>query len=87
MEHSSKLLLELFLMFAGGKLLAELFERMRQPAVTGEIAAGVGVVPRGEVGLIVAAVGLSLHIISDAFYAVVLLMSVITTLVAPPTLR
>jgi Kef-type K+ transport system membrane component KefB len=48
---------------------------------------GVGMVPRGEVGLIVAAVGLSLHAISDRIYTVVLLMSMITTLVAPPLLR
>lgn len=41
MEHSSKLLLELFLMFAGGKVLAEIFERLRQPAVVGELLAGV----------------------------------------------
>ena len=48
---------------------------------------GVGMIPRGEVGLIVAGVGLSLHTISDAVYAIVLLMSIVTTLVAPPVLR
>ncbi|MGH9649819.1 MAG: cation:proton antiporter, partial [Terriglobales bacterium] len=41
MDHSSNLLLELFLMFAGGKVLAEIFERLRQPAVVGELLAGV----------------------------------------------
>jgi Kef-type K+ transport system membrane component KefB len=51
------------------------------------LAVGVGMVPRGEVGLIITAVGLNLHAISTAIYAVVLLMSVITTLVAPPALR
>ncbi len=48
---------------------------------------GVGMVPRGEVGLIVAGVGLRLHTISDAIYAVVLAMSILTTLFAPPVLR
>ncbi len=48
---------------------------------------GVGMIPRGEVGLIVAGVGLTLHTISDAVYAIVLLMSIVTTLVAPPFLR
>jgi Kef-type K+ transport system membrane component KefB len=48
---------------------------------------GVGMVPRGEVGLIVASVGLRLHTISDAIYTVVLAMSVITTVFAPPVLR
>jgi len=48
---------------------------------------GVGMVPRGEVGLIVAGVGLRLHTISDAIYAVVLSMSIVTTIFAPPVLR
>ncbi len=48
---------------------------------------GIGMVPRGEVGLIVAAVGLNLHTISDAVYGVVVLMSIVTTLFAPPVLR
>ena len=41
MDHSGKLLLDLFLMFVGGKVLAEIFERFRQPAVVGELLAGV----------------------------------------------
>jgi Na+:H+ antiporter len=48
---------------------------------------GIGMVPRGEVGLIVAAVGLNLHTISDAVYTVVVIMSIVTTLFAPPVLR
>jgi Na+:H+ antiporter len=48
---------------------------------------GMGMVPRGEVGIIVALVGLSLHTISDSAYAVVLFMTVVTTLLAPPFLR
>ncbi len=48
---------------------------------------GIGMVPRGEVGLIVAAVGLRLHTVSDGIYAVVVVMSIVTTLFAPPVLR
>ena len=48
---------------------------------------GVGMVPRGEVGLIVAAVGLNLHTIADSIYTVVVLMSIVTTLFAPTVLR
>jgi len=48
---------------------------------------GMGMVPRGEVGLIVASGGLGLHTISDAVYSVVLLMTIFTTLFAPPVLR
>jgi Kef-type K+ transport system membrane component KefB len=48
---------------------------------------GVGMVPRGEVGIIVALVGLRSHIISDAVYSVVIVMTVVTTLLSPPILR
>ncbi len=47
---------------------------------------GVGMAPRGEVGLIVASVGQSLHAIPDAVFSVVVVMSVLTTLAVPPLL-
>jgi Kef-type K+ transport system membrane component KefB len=48
---------------------------------------GVGMVPRGEVGLIVALVGLQMTAISEQAYALVIFMTATTTLVAPPLLR
>lgn len=48
---------------------------------------GVGMVPRGEVGMVVAQIGQSLGVIGAHVYAVVVLMSLVTTLVAPPLLR
>jgi Kef-type K+ transport system membrane component KefB len=48
---------------------------------------GVGMVPRGEVGIVVAQIGLSLAVITDAIYGVVLFMAIATTLVAPPFLK
>jgi Kef-type K+ transport system membrane component KefB len=48
---------------------------------------GVGMVPRGEVGMVVAQIGLSLGVITKPLYAVVVLMTVVTTLVAPPMLK
>jgi len=45
---------------------------------------GVGMVPRGEVGIVVAQIGLGLGVISDGFFAAVLFMAVGTTLIAPP---
>lgn len=48
---------------------------------------GVGMIPRGEVGIVVAQIGLSLAVITDALFGVVLFMSVATTLVAPPLLK
>src|SRR5215831_11148876 len=43
--HGLKILLTLFLMMAAAKVLAELFERLHQPAVVGEILAGVIIGP------------------------------------------
>lgn len=48
---------------------------------------GMGIVPRGEVGLIVAAIGLSSGAVNHAEYAIVLFVVVVTTLVAPLFLR
>jgi Kef-type K+ transport system membrane component KefB len=47
---------------------------------------GVGMMPRGEVGIVVAQIGLSLGVIDARLYAVVLFMAVATTLLAPPLL-
>jgi Kef-type K+ transport system membrane component KefB len=47
---------------------------------------GVGMVPRGEVGIIVANVGKSLHVIPDTMFSMVIIMSILTTLVVPPVL-
>jgi len=47
---------------------------------------GVGMVPRGEVGLIFATVGKSLGVVDDRLYAITVIMVVLTTLVAPPFL-
>ena len=48
---------------------------------------GIGMVPRGEVGLIIALVGLQQTMISQNAYAVVLFMTGVTTLLAPPLTR
>jgi len=47
----------------------------------------VGMVPRGEVGMVVAQIGMGLGIISPATYSVVVFMAVGTTIIAPPLLK
>ncbi len=47
---------------------------------------GVGMVPRGEVGLIFAQMGLSAHVFDAGLFGGVTLMVVVTTLLAPPCL-
>jgi len=48
---------------------------------------GVGMVPRGEVGLIVAGIGLSKGIVPEEIFSVVVVMSLATTLIAPVLLN
>ena len=48
---------------------------------------GVGMVPRGEGGIVVAQIGLGLGVISAHFFGSVLFMAVATTLVAPPLIK
>ncbi len=55
------------------------------------IAVGLGMIPRGEVGLIFAGIGATLHIggervIDDAVFSAVVAMVAITTLLTPPLL-
>ncbi|TMB99396.1 MAG: cation:proton antiporter [Chloroflexi bacterium] len=47
---------------------------------------GTGRVPRGEVGFVVAGVGTGIGAVSGDMFAVVVFMSIVTTLVAPPAL-
>ena len=48
---------------------------------------GVGMIPRGEVGMVVAQIGLGFGILSQSSYGVVVFMSVATTIVAPPLIK
>lgn len=48
---------------------------------------GVGMMPRGEVALIVALVGLQSKIVLQSTYSIVVFMTAVTTLISPPLLR
>jgi Kef-type K+ transport system membrane component KefB len=48
---------------------------------------GVGMVPRGEVGMVVAQIGLTMGVVEKPVYGVVVFMAVATTLIAPPLLK
>lgn len=56
------------------------------------LSIGIGMIPRGEVGLIFANIGLTLvvrgeHIIDTATYSAVVIMVMVTTLITPPALK
>ncbi len=48
---------------------------------------GIGMVPRGEVGIVIAGVAIAEGAVDDEFFAIVVGMSIITTLIAPLVLR
>ena len=48
---------------------------------------GVGMVPRGEVGIIVATLGLQQGVFNQEIYALIIAMSLLTSMIAPPILK
>ena len=56
------------------------------------VSVGIGMIPRGEVGLIFAGIGLTLtlgseRIVDEAIYSAVVIMVIVTTMVTPPALK
>ncbi|PIN70952.1 sodium:proton antiporter, partial [Candidatus Woesearchaeota archaeon CG11_big_fil_rev_8_21_14_0_20_57_5] len=58
-----------------------------QKKVASRLGVGIGMIPRGEVGLIFATIGLSGGIISAELYGILVIVIMATTLVTPPVLR
>ena len=54
---------------------------------TDALRVGVGMIPRGEVGMVVAQIGLHMGVITPPVYAITVFMAVATTMVAPALLR
>ncbi len=51
------------------------------------LVVGVGMIPRGEVGLIAASLGWAAHLISAQVYSLVVVLVLVTTLITPGFLR
>jgi Kef-type K+ transport system membrane component KefB len=51
------------------------------------LSVGVGMIPRGEVGLIFAGIGRNLRVIDHATFSAVVIMVITTTLITPPVLK
>lgn len=79
------------LLYTGVAILAKVIG-CGLPALTlgfnlkGALRIGTGMVPRGEVALIIAGIGITAGILSEQLFSVVIMMTLITTLVAPPAL-
>ena len=54
---------------------------------TNRLAIGIGMIPRGEVGLVFAGVGAASGALSESLEAAIIMMVILTTFVAPPLLR
>jgi Kef-type K+ transport system membrane component KefB len=74
----------LLVLAVAGKLASGL--GVRAPGVS-RLAVGVGMVPRGEVGLIFASVGLSEGVLPPALYAQMVMIVFVSTLMVPTWLR
>ncbi len=66
-----------------GKMMAGMF----LPKDYDRVLVGIGLVPRGEVGLIFASIGKAIGILNDELFAVVIIVVILTTLVTPPMLN
>ena len=68
-----------------GKVIAG-FAIFGQPGIN-RLAVGVGMVPRGEVGLVFAGVGAASGVLTESLDAAIIVMVIFTTFLAPPLLR
>jgi Kef-type K+ transport system membrane component KefB len=57
-----------------------------QPQIN-RLAIGVGMIPRGEVGLVFAGIGSASGVLSKPLEAAIIIMVILTTFLAPPFLR
>jgi Kef-type K+ transport system membrane component KefB len=79
------------LFMAGGLLVAAIVGKLvcgyAARKGVNRLSVGLGMMPRGEVGLIFVAIGKSLGVINDALFSAIVLMVIITTLISPPLLK
>ena len=67
--------------FASGFFARKKGEKLRRRAI------GVGMIPRGEVGLVFAGIGLSTGVVTSDAYSAIVAVVILTTFLAPPLLR
>lgn len=79
----SFLLVAVFAKLVGCSFMANLMGYSKSES----LQVGIGMIPRGEVALIIVNIGLKMSIISDSVFTAVILMIVVTTLVTPGVLK
>lgn len=68
-------------------ILGKLFSGLGAGRGSDKLLIGVGMLPRGEVGLVFASLGRASGVISDALFSAIILMVIMTTLIAPVWLK
>jgi Kef-type K+ transport system membrane component KefB len=87
--HLESLLDPTVLVIALGITLVAFIGKLVAGTVAGKankLIVGVGMIPRGEVGLIFAATGKSLNVVNDKVFSIIVIVVILSTLVTPPLL-
>jgi len=67
-------------------IIGKVVSGIAAPRGVSKLVVGIGMVPRGEVGLIFATIGYSLGVVNDEIFSVIVVMVILTTLLTPPML-
>ncbi|MEO8209608.1 MAG: cation:proton antiporter [bacterium] len=65
-----------------GKLVSGIFAKGMDKKII-----GIGMIPRGEVGLIFASIGKAIGILDGALFSIVIIIVILTTFITPPALK
>ncbi|MCL6566601.1 MAG: cation:proton antiporter [Acidobacteriia bacterium] len=68
-------------------IVGKLVSGLACPRTLDRLSVGVGMMPRGEVGLIFASIGKGLGVVTDAIFSAVVIMVMVTTFLTPPLLK
>jgi Kef-type K+ transport system membrane component KefB len=83
--HWNVIVLALGLIFAA--IVGKLVSGLGAAPKSDRLLIGIGMLPRGEVGLVFASIGRTLGVISDDLFSAIVLMVMVTTFIAPPLLK
>ncbi len=90
--HLESFIVPSVLGISGGLIIAALIGKQVCGLVVKErnvdrLTVGLGMIPRGEVGLIFASIGKSLGVVDDEIFSAIVIMVIVTTFVTPPLLK
>lgn len=71
----------------GAAVLGKLVSGLGAGTKDDRLLIGIGMLPRGEVGLVFASIGRTLGVISDQLFSAIILMVIVTTFMAPPWIK